>query len=60
VGAPFHLARTKLEWALMLRSRAAPGDRERASELLEHVLSISREYGGAGVERRALEALASV
>jgi class 3 adenylate cyclase/tetratricopeptide (TPR) repeat protein len=51
--APFHLARTQLEWARMLHERTNPGDRDRAKELLERARSTAALYGCAQVERRA-------
>ncbi len=51
--APFHLARTQLEWARMLVERAKPGDRDRARDLLERARSTANRYGCAQVERRA-------
>jgi tetratricopeptide (TPR) repeat protein len=51
--APFHLARTQLEWARMLSERVGPGDRDRARELLERARSTAGQYGCAQVERRA-------
>jgi hypothetical protein len=57
IGAPTWLARTRLEWARMLLGRRAPGDAERARELLAQALSTARELGLANVERRAVELL---
>jgi class 3 adenylate cyclase/tetratricopeptide (TPR) repeat protein len=51
--APFHLARTQVEWARMLVERAKPGDRDRARDLLETARSTANRYGCAQVERRA-------
>jgi class 3 adenylate cyclase/tetratricopeptide (TPR) repeat protein len=58
--APFHLARTQLEWARMLLERAKPGDREQATELLERARSTASRYGCAQVERRANRLLGEV
>jgi tetratricopeptide (TPR) repeat protein len=49
--APFHLARTQLEWARVLLERAKPG--ARARDLLESARSTANRYGCAQVERRA-------
>jgi tetratricopeptide (TPR) repeat protein len=60
--APFHLARTQLEWARMLSERAGPGDIDRARALLEQAAATAHEFGCAQVERRAhrlLDELAS-
>lgn len=47
------LARTRLEWARMLLARRAPGDDQRARELLRQALTTARELGLANVERGA-------
>jgi predicted ATPase/DNA-binding SARP family transcriptional activator/class 3 adenylate cyclase len=57
--APFHQARTWLEWGRMLLQRRAEGDLERAIELLERSRDTAAQYGCAQVERRALRLLAS-
>jgi tetratricopeptide (TPR) repeat protein len=51
--APFHLARTELEWARMLLARDAAGDHERALDLLQHARDRAYEHGCAQLERRA-------
>jgi class 3 adenylate cyclase/tetratricopeptide (TPR) repeat protein len=51
--APFHLARTQLEWARMMVERAKPGDRGRARDLLGRARSTANRYGCTQVERRA-------
>ena len=53
LGAPFPLARTLLARGRTLLARGAPGDRVRATSLLEDAIEISARYGCAGVERRA-------
>jgi class 3 adenylate cyclase len=57
LGSPAWLARTRLEWARMLLTRRAPGDTERARELLGQALGSAREFGLANVERRTVELL---
>ena len=53
LGAPIWLARTRLEWAQLLLTRRAPGDAERAGELLDQALATSRELGLGAIEHRA-------
>jgi DNA-binding SARP family transcriptional activator len=57
VGAKFFAARTDLSWGKMLADRMAPGDIERARELLTEAHSIAATNGYANVERRATAAL---
>jgi tetratricopeptide (TPR) repeat protein len=57
IGAPTWLARTRLEWARMLLTRAGPGDADRARELLDQVLAVARERGLANIERRTVQLL---
>jgi tetratricopeptide (TPR) repeat protein len=57
IGAPTWLARTRVEWARMLLTRAKPGDTERAHELLHQALATARDRGLANIERRAGELL---
>jgi class 3 adenylate cyclase/tetratricopeptide (TPR) repeat protein len=57
IGAPIWLARTRLEWARMLLTRARPGDAEQARDLLGQALAAARQLGSANVERRALALL---
>ena len=59
IEAPAWLARTRLEWARMLITRADPKDGERAHHLLRQALATARELGLASVERRAVELLSS-
>jgi class 3 adenylate cyclase/tetratricopeptide (TPR) repeat protein len=49
IGAPPHTARTRVDLARMLLSRAAPGDKERARELLATAASIAERVGMAGL-----------
>lgn len=57
-NAPAWLARTRLEWARMLLSRAQPRDAERARDLLEQALASARSFGLANIGRRATTLLA--
>jgi hypothetical protein len=57
MGAGAYLARTRLEWALMLLGRRGRGDVERAGELLGHALTAARQSGLVVVERRAVALL---
>jgi hypothetical protein len=59
IDAPAWLARTRLEWARMLRSRAEPGDDERADRFLGQAIDSAREMELANIERQAAELLAS-
>jgi hypothetical protein len=58
-GGPAWLARTRVEWARTLLSRRAPGDAERAQELLDHALTTARELGLQSVERTVVELLSA-
>ncbi len=58
IGAPTWLARTRLEWARMLLTRAGRGDGERAHDLLRQALDTAHELGLANVERDAAALLA--
>jgi hypothetical protein len=55
----FHAARTHLAWGQMLLTRRRVGDVERGLELVDRALASARERGFAGVERAAIELLAS-
>jgi hypothetical protein len=57
--APTWLARTQLEWARMLSSRAEPGDLERARQLASEAVVAAEQLGMAGVaeQSRALVAV---
>ncbi len=57
--APPHLARAQLEYALVLRVRGAPGDGERAAQLLAEARATASAIGMAGIIGRidALDAL---
>jgi tetratricopeptide (TPR) repeat protein len=58
LGAPFHVARTRLEWGRSLSADGTPASREAAREQLTEALRVARRHGCAAVERRAMEALA--
>jgi hypothetical protein len=53
MGAKFFAARTNLMWGVMLAERQAPGDRERAEDLLTNAHGAAAEHGYGTVERRA-------
>ena len=55
--APFHIARTHLEWGRMLIARGQPDDERDATEHLHIALDLAQRYGCALVERRAGELL---
>jgi tetratricopeptide (TPR) repeat protein len=55
IGAPTWLARTRHEWALMLRGRGEPGEAEKAQRLLEQALEAAVTYGCRNLERRVRE-----
>jgi len=55
--AEFFAARTNLSWGRMLTERRAPGDTERARELLTGAQAAAAARGYGGVERRARVAL---
>ena len=55
--AKFFAARTNLSWGKMLAERNAPGDTERARDLLTKAHTAAAAHGYANVERRAAEAL---
>jgi class 3 adenylate cyclase len=57
VGAKFFAARSELLWGKMLLQRQAPGDSDRARDLLVKARTAAAENGYANVERRATEAL---
>ena len=57
IGAPTWLARTRHEWALMLRRRGEPGDREAADSLLTQALESATRYGCRSLERRVRAAI---
>ena len=56
-GAKFFAARTDLLWGKMLTDRRAPGDIERARELLTMAHTAAATHGYGTVERRAATAL---
>ena len=55
IGAPTWLARTRVEWARMLLTRAKPGDTEQAHDLLHQALATARDRGLTNIQRRAIE-----
>ena len=57
VDAKFFAARTNLSWGKMLAERDAPGDTERARDLLTKAHTAAAAHGYANIERRAAEAL---
>jgi class 3 adenylate cyclase/tetratricopeptide (TPR) repeat protein len=57
VGAKFDAARTNLSWGKMLAERNAPGDIEKARDLLTKAQTAAATHGYANVERRAAAAL---
>ena len=56
-NAKFFAARNNLSWATMLAERNAPGDNERARDLLTKAHAAAAAQGYANIERRAAEAL---
>ena len=56
-NATFYAALTNLSWGRMLAERDAPGDAERARDLLTKAHAAAIAHGYANVERRADEAL---
>jgi hypothetical protein len=57
MSAQFSLARTNLSWGRMLTDRNAPGDAEKAQDLLSVAHSAAADNGYGNVERSANEAL---
>jgi hypothetical protein len=57
MGAKFDAARANLLWGNMLAERNAPGDVEKARDLLTKAHTAAATHGYANVERRAAEAL---
>lgn len=60
IGAPTWLARTRHEWALMLKDRGEPGDRANAELLLEQALEAAVTYGCKNLERRVRTEIDSI
>jgi len=60
VGAKFFAARTHLYWGKMLAERGAPGDRERARELLGKASGDAVVHGYRVVERHAAALVAAL
>ena len=56
VGAKFFAARTDLLWGKMLAERRAPGDTEKARELLTKAHTVAAAHGYGNVQRRAAAA----
>ena len=59
MGAKFFTARTDLLWGRMLAERKAPGDTDKARDLLTQAHSAAVAHGYGTVERRAAAALRS-
>jgi class 3 adenylate cyclase len=57
VGAKFYAVRTDLSWGRMLAERQAPGDIEKARDLLTKAHTAAAAYGYLTVERRSADAL---
>jgi hypothetical protein len=57
VGAKFFAAQTDLSWGKMLAERDAPGDAEKARDLLSKSQTAAAAHGYGNVERRAGAAL---
>jgi hypothetical protein len=53
MGAKSSAARTDLSWGQMFAERGAPGDAEKARELLTKAHTAGSALGYRGVERRA-------
>ena len=60
IGAKFFAARTDLSWGRVLAERRAPGDTEKARELLIKAHSTAAANGYGSVERRAAAGLEGV
>jgi hypothetical protein len=58
LGSPPLVARTRVQYAELLLTRDAAGDRQLAAELLQPALAAARELGMHSLERRADELLA--
>jgi class 3 adenylate cyclase len=58
IRAPIWLARTRVEWARMLLTRAEPKDVERAHDLLGQARATASQFDLAKIEREATELLA--
>jgi tetratricopeptide (TPR) repeat protein len=57
LGAKFDAARTSLSWGQILAERNAPGDAEKARDLLTSARTAAASHGYANIERRATKAL---
>jgi class 3 adenylate cyclase len=51
--APFWIALTQIDYAVLLRDRGASGDAERADTMTAEALAAARRYGYTALERRA-------
>jgi tetratricopeptide (TPR) repeat protein len=58
VRAPTFVAISRLEWAVLLAERNAPGDAERAEELAGQALATAEELGLGRIRKRATALLA--
>jgi hypothetical protein len=57
LGAKFDAARTSFSWGHILAERNAPGDTEKARDLLTSARIAAATHGYASIERRATKAL---
>ena len=57
LGAPFHIARTHLEWGRMLLARGELDDRAAARAHLESARDLAQRYGCALVDQRGAQLL---
>ncbi|HEV2368935.1 MAG TPA: AAA family ATPase, partial [Acidimicrobiales bacterium] len=58
IGAPFHTARTNIEWArFLLRAGSPPTPGKGARDLLMEAQEAARRFGYAGLDRRAARML---
>ena len=60
IGAKFFLARTNLAWGRMLVERSAPGDLDRARDLLAKAHGAAVAHGYGAIEVRASDVLQQV
>ena len=60
IGAPRWCIRPRLAWADMLRERSGPGDLQSAERLCSEALEGARQFGCAGLARRAEAGLGTV
>ena len=57
LGAPYWIARTKLDYADLLTSRAQPDDNAKATDLVQQALAAAQQYGFGALQQRATAAL---